>query len=414
MKRTKIFREAAKSLLFFHPWLFVILCLSLLVFPVKSNLIPAEAMAALSINARISLEKARQGCAAKRWDEVISQALLVLREDQNHVDAHAYLALADLHQGRIQPAVQRLTWVNTVNPQHAGYRLALAQALLTSGNTYEATVQAGYAVQLAPQDKGCRTFFDSLHSASIASSFTITVNSVPSLPGKEGKPDANAPERLIPDKRWRALEEMCQKAPNRDLEILLKAILDEPDLLASQRWPFFQECTTAPRKVARMEIIRRFLRWKAGEIADGDLEAWLPTVVSRELWNQDLLLSSMIPSLRRGGLALSFLNPGRKQDECDTDWASALDESTALSLANADFQGAWSRHTQQLSSISADWHYQTARLALELWQVTSFDEEWLLVARDHLLACQSTGRWREEAQIILKEVEHRCAKGLTP
>ncbi len=368
---------------------------------------PAIAAPILSANARVSLEKARQGCSANRWNDVIMYALQVLQEDPNNVEAQACLAIADLQQGRVQPAIQRLIWVNTANPRHPGYRLALAQALVAGGNPKEAAVQAGYAVQLAPHDRICRELLDRLTAASEAPR-TADGNVPPS--SENDIASSSRPDAPIPDKRWLALEEMCRISPDRALEILLKAILEEPDLLARQGWPYFQTCTANQQKSARLEIIRRFLRWKAGEIADEELATWLPTAIPRDLWDQDPLVSSIIPALRRGGLNLSFLNPVSKQEPEDFGWASALDEPTSAALLNADVQEAWRLHAQRALGASADWHYQSARLALELWQASSFDDEWLLVARDHLLSCQSDGRWRDEARIILKEVEHRCPK----
>lgn len=430
MKTRSRSRKASASPPSFIPWRPALIALGILAFFSAGCHRPATAAPSLSSTAQMSLEKARQGCSASRWNDVITHALQVLKEDPNHVEAQACLAIADLQQGRVQPAVERLVWVNTANPRHPGYRLALAQALAAGGNTKEAAVQAGYAVQLAPQDRICRDFFDRLTAAS--GEPRMTGDNVPPTPhtarsaapppepqerraADPAKPETavaspSQPDTAIPDKRWLALEEMCRMSPDRALEILLKAILEEPDLLARQGWPYFQTCTAAQQKNARMEIIRRFLRWKAGEITDRELETWLPTAIPRDLWEKDALLSSMIPALRRGGLNLSFLTPVSKREPDDFGWASALDEPTSAALLNADVQEAWRLHAQRATDASADWHYQAARLALELWQASSFDDEWLLVARDHLLSCQDDGRWRDEARIILKEVEHRCPK----
>lgn len=428
MKTRSGIRKAPVPLWFFSSWLSGLVGLGLLVIASAGYNHQAAAGPGLSANAQACMEKARQGCSANRWNDVIRYALQVLQEDPNHVEAQACLAIADLQQGRIQPAIQRLIWVNTANPRHPGYRLALAQALVSGGNPKEAEVQAGYAVQLAPQDRICREFLDRLTAASgkprkndgIVPPQDVGSHAPPpdaqeretagSAKAENATASASRPDTAIPDKRWLALEEMCRISPDRALEILLKAILEEPDLLARQGWPYFQECTAGQQKSARLEIIRRFLRWKAGEIADREFEAWLPTAIPRDLWEQDVLLSSMIPSLRRGGMKLSFLNPVSKQEQEDAGWASSLDEQTSAALLNADVQEAWQLHVRHALGASADWHYQSARLALELWQASSFDDEWLLVARDHLLSCQSDGRWRDEARIILQEVERRCPK----
>ncbi|NLI76432.1 MAG: hypothetical protein GX442_08325 [Candidatus Riflebacteria bacterium] len=405
------------------------------------------ALAALSPNGQLALEQARLAAGRQRWAEVPALLALPLQEDPQHVEAHALLGMADLAGGRLPSAVQRLSWVCARQPGEAVYRLALAKALWASGHRPEARTQAGYAAQLAPGDPNAQAFLREVSEAAAplapgtapgsaqpppalpagapdssappAGGFPTSAGS-PALAGSSsgsgGEASDGAPPPAAPagpgtaTLLLRRLAGEIAAHPARDLEILTQAVLATPELVVQPGWETLYRRAAEPRQAVRDEVLRRFLRWRSGDLAAEEFSTWFLTLsLPLETWRKDPLLASLVAPLEEGGvhpLARFF----RPKEEDPEDWASALPGPAQEAFLNGRYEVAWAFVTDLQQPDSPQWHYVAARLALELWQTQGEAEDWLARARQHLQQALGPHRWQEEASLLLAEVEDRWTR----
>lgn len=408
-------------------------------------------LAALSPNGQVALEQARLAAGRQRWAEVPALLALPLQEDPQHVEAQALLGMADLAGGRLPSAVQRLSWVVSRQPGAAAYRLALAKALWASGFGPEARTQAGYAAQLAPGDPNAQAFLREVSETASPRSparappgppaSPVPAERAPALPASQvGEPPAapDSPARptaaahpAAPSAsetvdglsvqtqpvgtetnplRLRRLAGEIAADPTRDLEILVRAVLATPELVVQPGWEALYRRAAEPRPSPRDEVLRRFLRWRSGDLAPEDFSRWFLTLrLPLESWRQDPLLAALVHPLEDGGvhpLARFF----RPKEEDPEDWASALPGPAQEAFLNGRYEVAWTFLTDLREPDSPQWHYVAARLALELWQTQGEAEDWLARARQHLQQALGPHRWQEEASLLLAEVEDRWTR----
>ncbi|MBF0545971.1 MAG: hypothetical protein HQM08_16125 [Candidatus Riflebacteria bacterium] len=447
---------------FFSGIPFVEILFTLLIFTWPTQ---GSAKMELTSEGKTALEEARKANENQAWQILASSTLIVLKEDPTHLEANALLGLAELHHGFIEKAVKRLIWVNTLNPGNALFRLALGQALLAAGDRKQALEHAKYAAQLAPNDQHCLSFLAQLQKNDTAVKPTVAStmksptsnasapNSTLAFPptqqkksgsGKNSTPVASKKSQLLSkpllasepalaskptlasksvslpnpiidkaelseiEKEMAKIESACKAEPQHDLEIIIKAIRANPDLLAAPDLGQFRRRTETPRPKLRDEIFRQFLQWKIGDLGQAEFGSWLasnPTI--GELFRKDSALSDLTLLLGQGAISLTFMDPPPQKKISDDDWTASLEEAARIMLLNGHYKEAWQIHLATNSSHTPEWHYLTSRLALEIWQFRDSTDNWLKIAGDHLGQCISEGKWQEDSRILLMEIKSR-------
>lgn len=347
----------------------------------------------------IPLEKARMAYEAKRWDEVIDAATSLFNVAPEHLEGHYMLAIAEIRLGLNEGAVKRLTWLNSKVPDNAGYRCSLAEALMAAGLVKQAVTQAEYAVQLAPEKALYKNFLEKIS----------TVTRPASQPAN--LPDPQPVERSISEFELRiiAIASECEKLPETELARILEAVTRTPELMSDLSWSVLQKRLDKTRASLHEEVIRQFILWKAGEISLDDYSRILKGTKVKTLdWKNNSSLQTISEHLCKNGIA-----PISNQQTCEPgdatlSWFESLDSKVKEAFFDARYDDAWNLHLGAVNSGSNRlWAYQSARLALELWQLHNFKDSWLEIARTHLDNSMGKGYWQEDAKIIQDEIASR-------
>jgi hypothetical protein len=373
---------------------------------------------AFATDARVSvaLEKTRLAYQMQKWHEVTAAAGELLTASPEHLEGHFMLALAETRLGQHEAAIKRLTWLNYKVPDSAVYRHALAEALMAGGLREQAVTQAQYAVQLAPEAAVYKDFLAKISSppentsgtaiepvvASISADAATSSAAVTEQP--EASPASSRPgkyEQIIRD-----VAENCDKNGQNAIQIIFTVVVEKPEVMADASWPILQERLQSPAKDTYQETIRQFLLWNAGELDLDKYRKYIERVAVRNLdWEKDSSLQTISRYLAGYGII-----PGKKVERADnandsSSWYDTLSDKAREAFFDTRYDDAWALHISATSRISDElWHYQAARLALELWQLHNFRQEWLEVARDHLQKCSGSLSWGEQAGILLSEV----------
>lgn len=373
---------------------------------------------AFATDARVSvaLEKTRLAYQMQKWHEVTVAAGELLAASPEHLEGHFMLALAETRLGQHEAAVKRLTWLNYKVPASAVYRHALAEALMAGGLREQAITQAQYAVQLAPEAAVYKDFLAKISIVPENASGTVIEPVVASMSVGAATGSAAVAERpevspvSSPPGKYeliiREAAENCDNNSQNAIQIIFAVVVEKPEVMADASWPMLQKRLQNPAKDTYQETIRQFLLWNAGELDLDKYRRFIERVAVRNLdWEKDSALQTISRYLAGYGIV-----PGKKSERTDntkesSSWYATLSDNAREAFFDTRYDDAWALHISATARISDElWHYQAARLALELWQLHNFRQEWLEVARDHLQKCSGSLSWGEQAGILLSEV----------
>jgi len=363
----------------------------------------------------IALEKARLAYQMQKWQDVTVAAGELLTASPEHLEGHFMLAIAENRLGHHEAAVKRLTWLNFKVVDSAAYRYALAEALMAGGLREQAVVQVQYAVQLAPGEEIYRKFLAQI-TAVPAEKVASASNAVPAGSStfsgevvEDADRQASTPVKVIASRYEqiiRKVDEDCERSSQRALLLIFEAVSGKPELMADANWPLLQKRLQNKVKDTYQETIRQFLLWNSGELSLEEYGRYIDRAAVRDLaWEKDAVLQTISRYLAGYGV-IAGRRPIQQQTAAgSSSWFSTLNESAREAFFDTRYDDAWALHIASTGSGSDDLRqYQSARLALELWQLHNFRREWLETARDHLEKCTDSPTWREHAAILLTEV----------
>ncbi|MBU1108246.1 MAG: hypothetical protein KKB51_16355 [Candidatus Riflebacteria bacterium] len=359
----------------------------------------------------IPLEKTRLAYQMQKWQDVVPAAGELLAAAPEHLEGHFMLAIAETRLGQHEAAIKRLTWLNFKVADSAVYRHSLAEALLAAGLVEQAITQAQYAVQLAPAEPMYNSFLQRISAKG-------EVKTVPATPTDiAGVFVSSAPVVKTPmpikektvsefEEYIKSVADSCDKNADQEMQLIFAAVTAKPELMADPNWSLLQKRLNRPDKDLYKEAIRQFLLWNSGEQSLKEYEKFIgQSRVKNLAWQSDENLQKIAENLARYGVT-----PGRKPESAvlsmgSLSWFESLDENVRVAFFDARYDDAWTLHTaaheSETGGLAA---YQSARLALELWQLNNFKHEWLEIAQKHLKECVNNGVWRENAEILLTEV----------
>jgi len=373
---------------------------------------------AFATDARVSvaLEKTRLAYQMQKWPDVTVAAGELLAASPEHLEGHFMLALAETRLGQHEAAIKRLTWLNYKVPDSAVYRYTLAEALMAGGLREQAVTQAQYAVQLAPETPVYKDFLAKISRSAENASGNDVEPVVASMSADTATVSADVAERpevssvsKPPGKYEQIIMEVaeeCEKNSQNAIQIIFALVVEKPEVMADASWPMLQKRLQNQAKDTYQETIRQFLLWNAGELDLDKYRKYIERVAVRNLdWEKDSSLQTISRYLAGYGIV-----PGKKTETINeanesSNWYVTLSDKSREAFFDTRYDDAWALHISATARISEElWHYQAARLALELWQLHNFRQEWLEVARDHLQKCSGSPSWGEQAGILLSEV----------
>lgn len=374
---------------------------------------------ALETDARVSvaLEKTRLAYQMQKWQDVMTAAGELLAASPEHFEGHFILALAETRLGQYEKAIKRLTWLNYKVPDNASYRHALAEALMVGGLRELAVTQARYAVQLAPDEAIYQDFLAKIAKSAEETSVNVIEPAAASMSVDTAtsstdvateKQEVSLPSS--PPGKYgqiiRKVAENCEKNSQNTIQIIFALVVEKPEVMSDASWPILQKRLQKQTKDTYQETIRQFLLWNAGELKLDEYRKYIERSAVKNLdWEKDSTLQTISRHLAGYGII-----PGKKPTKTYntnelSSWYTTLSDNAREAFFDARYDDAWALHISSTTKISDKlWHYQSARLALELWQLHNFKQEWLEVARDHLKKCSGNSDWSEQASILLSEV----------
>ncbi len=363
----------------------------------------------------VALEKVRLAYQMQKWQDVTVAAGELLAASPEHLEGHFMLAIAETRLGHHEAAIKRLTWLNFKVVDSAVYRYALAEALMAGGLREQAVAQAQYAVQLAPGEEIYRNFLAQITAAPAAKitgvsepapagSSTLVVDAVGDTEQQASMPVKVAASRY--EQIIRKVDEDCDRNNQRALQLIFAAVSEKPELMADANWPLLQKRLQAQAKDTYQETVRQFLLWNSGELNLEEYGRYIDRAAVRSLdWQNDAVLQTIARYLAGYGVVAGKRPEKQETAGAASSWFSTLNESAREAFFDTRYDDAWALHIASTDKVSDELRqYQSARLALELWQLHNFRPEWLETARDHLEKCSTSPTWREHAAILLAEV----------
>jgi len=369
----------------------------------------------------VALEKTRLAYQMQKWPDVVTAAGELLIAAPEHLEGHFMLAIAEIRLGSHEAAIKRLTWLNFKVADSAVYRYSLAEALFTAGLIDQARTQAQYSVQLAPDEAVYKIFLQRIAEkvkARDGGEYPVATDqkNVESAHQSQNVNQPNTGEHSLDlvekktvskfEKQIKSIIADCEKMPDQEMELILAAVHENPELMSDTNWSLLQKRLDKTYKDPYKEVIRQFLLWNSGEKSLKDYEKFLEQLRVKNLaWKSDVNLLKIAGSLTQYGVV-----PGRKEESSavsadSVSWFESLDENVRVAFFDARYDDAWALHSAQPETVSGDLSaYQSARLALELWQLHNFKREWLEIAKTHLEKCVSKGMCRKNSEILLSEV----------
>jgi len=357
----------------------------------------------------------------QKWPDVVTAAGELLIAAPEHLEGHFMLAIAEIRLGSHEAAIKRLTWLNFKVADSAVYRYSLAEALFTAGLIDQARTQAQYSVQLAPDEAVYKIFLQRIAEkvkARDGGEYPVATDqkNVESAHQSQNVNQPNTGEHSLDlvekktvskfEKQIKSIIADCEKMPDQEMELILAAVHENPELMSDTNWSLLQKRLDKTYKDPYKEVIRQFLLWNSGEKSLKDYEKFLEQLRVKNLaWKSDVNLLKIAGSLTQYGVV-----PGRKEESSavsadSVSWFESLDENVRVAFFDARYDDAWALHSAQPETVSGDLSaYQSARLALELWQLHNFKREWLEIAKTHLEKCVSKGMCRKNSEILLSEV----------
>jgi hypothetical protein len=359
----------------------------------------------------VNLEKGRLALQMKRWQELEAAAVYLLKSQPELIEAQYMLGMAELHQGRFEAAASRFTWLCGKSPSDGAYRYNLARALEGAKLVDQAIVQAKYAVQLEPRNNNYKLLLQRLCPVSEKKPDEKKESDSLSSQHKSSQPDK--PQQEIKtlteqDKKVIALAAKCNAQSENRLELILTALKESPDLIANQNWGSqIAKFLTDRQTDFSNELIRLFLLWKSGKIIDKDFQNFLNQAEIGQIDWSGKNSSYIKEQFQNAGLT-HFVSENLKNCQA---WYDLLNEPARIAFFDIRYEDAWNEHNADRSGKTTSlWNYQSARLALELWQIKGFSQKWLETAYDHLLICREKAFKKEETDILIAQIEHYLRK----
>ena len=348
----------------------------------------------------IKLEKARLAHSMKRWSELEDLSAYLITVRPNSFEGQFFLGVAEFFQSKYDQALQRFNWLCNQNPSDAEYRFFLGRALLAKGLKKDALVQLEYAAKLKPGQKKYSSFYKNLTAAGeIKEDKTSEQRKNTQKSVQSNKP---APELII-DKRITSLLKSLRNKSDESLEIVFAALKAEPELISLNGWNnkilgrFAKEM-----KNYKKELMRRFLLWKSDLIENKEFSFYLmDSRIEDYKKSGDEAVEFIVRQAQKAGIKTY---EKQRPEDLIIPWFENLNKISKAAFLDVRIEDAWNEHIINRDSESSMWNYQTARLALELWQIQGFDNHWLETAQKHLLYCRETNFKIEESNILLANI----------
>ena len=374
-------------------------------------------------DASVALEKTRLAFQMQKWPDVVSAAGELLALAPEHLEGHYMLAVAETRLKQPESAIKRLTWLNFKVVDSAVYRHALAEALMLGGLPEQAITQAQYAVQLAPGEVAYQSYLAQISvkeraSLTLTASESTTATMTPVMASETIDPEdrSEAPDQPaeLPDKvvasRYeqfiRETDAACSSNSEQVLLLIFAAVEEKPEIMADANWSLLQKRLQSPVKDVYLETVRQFLLWNAGELSLEEYRRHIGlSSVKKLAWEKDAILTEVARHLAGYGVIIEK-KPEKPVAGADSaSWFAALSENSREAFFDARYDDAWALHIASGEKVADGlWQYQAARLALELWQLHNFKQDWLDVAREHLQKCTDSPICGENAGILLAEI----------
>lgn len=351
----------------------------------------------------IKLEEARLAYSMKRWPKLEKAAAELINVRADSAEGQFLLGVAEFYQGKNEQALQRFNWLCKQKPANARYRFFLGRALLVKGLKKDAQVQIEYAVKLKPEHKEYSDFYDKIITAKAAvAGEQNQTNDANENEDKKEPSDQNQPIRVA-DKRITALLEKLRNKPRQTLELVFTELKTDPEIMSLAGWN--NEIISRlgkKEKNYKKELMRRFLLWKSDFIESKEFSFYLmDSRIEDYKKSGDEAVEFIVRQAQKAGIR-SY----EKQhiEDMVVPWFESLNRQSRTAFLDVRIEDAWNEHINIRDSESSLWNYQTARLALELWQLQGFDNHWLETAQKHLLYCRETKFKIEESNILLANI----------
>ncbi|MGM0599246.1 MAG: tetratricopeptide repeat protein [Candidatus Rifleibacteriota bacterium] len=348
----------------------------------------------------IKLEKARLAFSMKRWQELEQAAADLITVRANSAEGQFLLGVAEFYQGKNDQALQRFNWLCNQNPSDAAYRFFLGRALLAKGLKKDARVQIEYAVKLKPGNKKYSNFYKKLTALEVPEEQKKSRSKEKT---EKHVQSAKFAQTSVIDKRITDLLKKLENNPDKAVKQVFAALKAEPELISLEGWNkkilvrFNKEI-----KNFKNELIRRYLLWKSDLIKTKEFSFYLmDSRINAYKSGGDEAVKFILGQAQKAGLETY---EKQTSEDLVVPWFETLNKRSRAAFLDVRLEDAWNEHINKRDSESSLWNYQTARLALELWQLQGFENHWLETAQKHLLYCRESNFKIEESNILLANI----------